>query len=120
MATAGGGSVTGWSEVAAVREGGGDGGGRSPTGSSTGGVGGGGGGGASGGRGACSGLEALLSCLGMLEAGGFLRVCDGGRTFVCDDVMLIDQVCVVCGVWWSGGVEWSGVECIIPSWYCFV
>ncbi|CAN0334615.1 unnamed protein product, partial [Laminaria digitata] len=39
-----------------------------------------------------SGLEVLRSCLGMLEAGGFLRVCEGGETFICEDVMLIDQV----------------------------
>lgn len=42
--------------------------------------------------GLAAGEEALRSCLAMLEAGGFLRVCEGGKTFVCDDVMLMDQV----------------------------
>lgn len=46
--------------------------------------------------GAGAGLGALRSCLEMLEAGGFLRVCEGGKTFICDDVMLIDQVCSRC------------------------
>ena len=46
----------------------------------------------SGPPGVAAGEEALRSCLAMLEAGGFLRVCDGGKTFVCDDVMLMDQV----------------------------
>eukprot|EP00903_Cladosiphon_okamuranus_P010785 g10191.t1 len=46
----------------------------------------------SGPPGMTSGEEALRSCLAMLEAGGFLRVCEGGKTFICDDVMLIDQV----------------------------
>lgn len=39
-----------------------------------------------------AGLKALLSCLKVLEESGFLRVCEEGKTFVCDDVMLIDQV----------------------------
>lgn len=39
-----------------------------------------------------AGEEALRSCLAMLEAGGFLRLCEGGKTFVCDDMMLMDQV----------------------------
>lgn len=39
-----------------------------------------------------AGEEALRSCLARLEAGGFLRVCEGGKTFVCDDMMLVDQV----------------------------
>ncbi|CAN0204257.1 unnamed protein product [Ectocarpus sp. 6 AP-2014] len=39
-----------------------------------------------------TGEEALRSCLAMLEAGGFLRLCEGGKTFVCDDMMLMDQV----------------------------
>lgn len=44
------------------------------------------------GSGSGAGEEALRSCLAMLEAGGFLRLCEGGKTFVCDDMMLIDQV----------------------------
>ena len=39
-----------------------------------------------------AGRKALLSCLRMLEEGGFLTVCDGGKEFVCDDAMLIDKV----------------------------
>lgn len=46
----------------------------------------------SGPPGMTAGEEALRSCLAMLEAGGFLRVCEGGKMFVCDDVMLMDQV----------------------------
>ncbi|CAN0184561.1 unnamed protein product, partial [Discosporangium mesarthrocarpum] len=37
-------------------------------------------------------MEALCSCLTMLEAGGFLRVEEGGQSFVCDDLMLLDKV----------------------------
>ncbi|CAN0024144.1 unnamed protein product, partial [Hapterophycus canaliculatus] len=44
------------------------------------------------GSGSGAGGEALRSCLAMLEAGGFLRVCEGGKCFICDDAMLMDQV----------------------------
>ncbi|CAM9585413.1 unnamed protein product [Scytosiphon promiscuus] len=44
------------------------------------------------GSGSGAGEEALRSCLAMLEAGGFLRVCEGGESFICDDAMLMDQV----------------------------
>lgn len=44
------------------------------------------------GSGSGAGEEALRSCLAMLEAAGFLRLCEGGKTFVCDDMMLMDQV----------------------------
>lgn len=39
-----------------------------------------------------AGLKALLSCLKVLEESGFVRVREEGKSFVCDDVMLIDQV----------------------------
>lgn len=39
-----------------------------------------------------AGMDALRSCLRMLEAGGFLTVLEGSETFACDDLMLVDQV----------------------------
>lgn len=39
-----------------------------------------------------AGRHALRSLLEMLEARGFLRVYERDRTFICDDLMLVDQV----------------------------
>lgn len=48
------------------------------------------------------GRSQLLSCLRMLQAGGFLRVCEKDKTFICDDLMLVDQVCHGRGRLWGG------------------